>query len=158
MSSPSKIHVKHQQRPSHKSPPHQGVLCTQQSYRHAAWQKLRSYPYKLACKARLRSHRGIWRTSSSKLALPHLCLERPAGPGTLHRYYSSSLSLYRACSTSHVWMAPDDIFQHCASARDFVITFVIWSQERSSPTQIHENHQTTRPQMIKALRGVLSAK
>ena len=47
--------------------------------------------------------------------------------------------LYRACSTSHVWMAPGDIFQDCASARDFVRIFVIWSKETSSPTQIHEN-------------------
>ena len=26
---------------------------------------------------------------------------------------------YSACSTSHVLMTPGDIFQHCASARDF---------------------------------------
>ena len=26
---------------------------------------------------------------------------------------------YSACSTSHVLVAPGDIFQHCASARDF---------------------------------------
>ena len=37
-----------------------------------------------------------------------------------------------ACSTSHVWMAPGDIFQHCASARDFVRIFVIWSKEKAS--------------------------
>ena len=48
--------------------------------------------------------------------------------------------LYRACSTSHVWMSPGDILQHCASARDFVGIGVIWSKETSSPSQIHENH------------------
>ena len=36
--------------------------------------------------------------------------------------------------------APEDFFQHCASALDSVRTFVIWSKENSSPTQIHENH------------------
>ena len=44
------------------------------------------------------------------------------------------------CSTSHIWMAPGDIFQHCASARDLVRIFMTWSKETSSPTQIHENH------------------
>ena len=53
--------------------------------------------------------------------------------------------LYRACSTSHVWMSPGDIFQHCASAREFVRIFVIWSKETSSPSQTHENHG---PEMI----------
>ena len=29
-------------------------------------------------------------------------------------------------------MAPGDSFQHCASARDFVRIFVIWSKEKAS--------------------------
>ena len=43
-------------------------------------------------------------------------------------------------------------FQHCASARDFVIIFVIWSKERSSPSQILENYG---PEKDALLLGVL---
>ena len=61
-----------------------------------------------------------------------------AGPSVLHRYDSSSLSYTEACSTSHVWIAPGDIFQHCASARVNIRDF---ERGEGIASHIHENMQ-----------------
>ena len=123
-----------------KDAPQRGVLRTECSYRHAAGQEIKFIQIELGMQTLSETDKRYLEHELVKGGHAIDCMGRSAGPGTLHRYYSSSLSLYRACSTSHVWMAPGDIFQHCASARDFVRIFVIWSKERSSPTQIHENH------------------
>ena len=71
-------------------------------YRDALWPKFRLYPYMVACKVALNSDRQRQRTWTSKIDLPHLCPGRPAGPWVLRRYYSSSCSVIRSCSTSYV--------------------------------------------------------
>ena len=53
---------------------------------------------------------GISRYSRSKVALSQIGMAAWPGPIILHRYYSSSLSPYGACSTNHY-------SNHCASAQ-----------------------------------------
>ena len=85
-----------------------------------------------AHKATASPHIGILRKSRSKVAFQHICMSVFARPSVLHRYYSSSLSPYGACSTSHLGCLFNIVRQHS----DFVSETCICGHETVSNDEI----------------------
>ena len=69
--------------------------------RHETLHGARYYDYLTGPQASEKLTNTIARYSSSKVARPHILMSQSGRPRPLHRYYSSSLSPYGACSTSH---------------------------------------------------------
>ena len=90
--------------------------------------KTNSYEYKIACKVSCKTERQRQSTTSSNIAMPQICPGTPAGPGTLHWYYSSSLG--RAELALRVM---ND--HHCAPAQENCFRIVILNCGEIIPRQ-----------------------